>query len=62
MERFTGSLKDIFSTVLKDNGESRNKPLPAIIILAGNGHVIAPGGTVHVVQNLRNEAGAEGDT
>jgi hypothetical protein len=50
MERLNGGLKDIFSTILKANNEAGDtKPLPPIIVLAGNGNVIAPGGTVHVV-------------
>lgn len=46
MEQLNKGLNEIFSTILKDAGES--KSMPAIIVVSGNGHVIAPGGTVHV--------------
>lgn len=60
MEQLNGGLKDIFRTILKDSAET-NRPLPAIIVLAGNGHVIAPGGTVHV-HDHRHDDDAHGDS
>jgi hypothetical protein len=47
MEQINAGLKDIFSSILKDTSDG-SKSLPTIIVLSGNGHVIAPGGTVHV--------------
>lgn len=56
MDQLNGGLKDIFSTIFKNHQGEGNKPLPPIIILHGNGNVIAPGGTVHV---MRTELPAE---
>lgn len=56
MERLNGGLKDIFSTILKDHTAEGSKLLQPIIILHGNGNVLAPGGTVHVHQ-LPNGSG-----
>lgn len=50
-QQLNAGLKDIFSTILKDHqGAEGGRPLPPIIVLNGNGNVIAPGGTVHLVQ------------
>jgi hypothetical protein len=50
MEQLHGGLKDIFSTILRNHHEQEgSRQLPPIIVLHGNGNVIAPGGTVHVV-------------
>jgi hypothetical protein len=54
MEQIHGGLKDIFNTIL-NNQDAANRSLPPIIILHGNGHVIAPGGTVHVIQQPRSD-------
>jgi hypothetical protein len=50
MEQLHGGLKDIFNTILRDNETTESgMRMPSIIVLHGNGNVIAPGGTVHVV-------------
>lgn len=52
-ERVNAGLMDIFNTILKDHqgkAPEGNSALPPIIVLHGNGNVIAPGGTVHMVQ------------
>lgn len=50
MERLDGGLKDIFDTILGETrpGKPSNAAVPKIVV-HGNGNVIAPGGTVHVV-------------
>lgn len=57
MDRLNGGLRDIFSTILKDHqaADTNRPPLPPIIVLHGNGNVIAPGGTVHVVHSPQEE-------
>lgn len=58
MDKTNGGLKDIFSTILKDHqAGDGSRPLPPIIVLHGNGNVIAPGGTVHVVHRRLDEIG-----
>lgn len=49
MEQLKGGLKDIFSTILATETKTGNAT-PHIVI-HGNGNVIAPGGTVHVVHS-----------
>lgn len=58
MDRLNGGLKDIFSTILNDkktSGTASDAGAPRIVI-HGNGNVIAPGGTVHVVQGMSSLA------
>lgn len=51
----SGGLRDIFSTILKDTTTRRADPAPQRIVVHGNGNVIAPGGTVHYIQQRRRD-------
>lgn len=60
MDQVNRGLKDIFGTMLKDTTEA-SRAFPTIIILSGNGHVIAPGGTVHVHRSIEKSTGRDDD-